>query len=326
MSTIDKNATEPLERIGAGHCGSVWGVVNSAELRPIAVKREDGGKGRSITKEFNVQSQVCTIAMSQILVPRVLQFLEPADQQWDWILPRLPRGLKRCNAMISEKIKPVSLASRKLLVDKYCPAELRQEILESRENQHCLARIYLGRRRLMHKTQRRHGFFSLRNIPLHADQIEELGLPSDVYARAMAEALATLHWRMRTDGADVEFVLGAPRDTIDDDSGFDKPLSEHSLWMLDYDCSGPITADKDGTGPWNIARAFWRNDPYYPRPSTSEEDQRGDTRLWAIFSAEYRRVGREIVTAYPREGENVEALHAMVDSAISTIEATAGQF
>ena len=262
--------------------------------------------------------------MTQILIPQVIRFMESEDQQWQQILDRLPDGFERCNGMISEKIKPVSLASRKCLVDKYCPAELRQEISQSRKNQHCIIRIYLGRRRLMHHTQRPIKFFSLRNFPLHSDQAEELNLPCEIYTKGMAEALATLHWKLRIDGADVEFVLGAPRDTIDDDSGFDRPLAEHPLWMLDYDCSRPIAADE--TGLTAIARAFWRNDPYYPRPSTSEGDLRGDQRLWAIFSAEYRRVGREIVKAYPREGEDVEVLCALVDGAISTIEETRGRF
>lgn len=43
------------------------------------------------------------------------------------------------------------------------------------------------------------------------DQIEELGLDSDLYLRILAETLATLYWRVHVDANDVEFVL-APQD------------------------------------------------------------------------------------------------------------------
>lgn len=204
-----------------------------------------------------------------------------------------------------------------MLAERYCPAEMSEDILKSRQNHHCLVRIYLGRRRLMHQTQRRLKFFSLRNFPLHADQVEELNLPSEAYTKGMAEALANLHWRVRTDGADVEFFLGAPRGI----ENADYPLAEHSLWMLDYDCSRPIEADE--TGLRAIARAFWRKDPYFPRPSATDVQSQS---LWEIFSAEYRRVGREIVKAYPREGEDMEALLALVDDALTMIEDTKGKF
>ena len=62
--------------------------------------------------------------------------------------------------------------------------------------------------------------FSLRNYPLHLDQMEELAIPFDhleSYARAMAETLAVMHWGAGMDGNDVEFVLGshpASRDCV----------------------------------------------------------------------------------------------------------------
>lgn len=50
----------------------------------------------------------------------------------------------------------------------------------------------------------------MRNLPLHLDQMEEVGLfqhDMSLYARIMAEALALLHWIGKVDGNDIEFVL-----------------------------------------------------------------------------------------------------------------------
>lgn len=78
----------------------------------------------------------------------------------------------------------------------------------------CLVRPYLGRRfrygqqgPSTSKFQR----FSLRNAPLHIDQMRSLGLDAKAYAETMAEALAIMHWSAGIDANDVEFVLAPPR-------------------------------------------------------------------------------------------------------------------
>lgn len=69
-----------LERIGAGHCGTVWS--SDVPSGALALKREDGGPGRSLKNEFFVQSEVSVATippaarLSQTLVPRCLDFLE----------------------------------------------------------------------------------------------------------------------------------------------------------------------------------------------------------------------------------------------------------
>ncbi|CAH0055533.1 unnamed protein product [Clonostachys solani] len=309
MDSLPVEATKPLRRIGAGHCGSVWATLtsNNHPGLPIALKREDGSPGRSLRNEFTIQSQVYQ-GLESVLVPSPLAFIEKSGN-WSQILVHLPEGFESCNAMMSEFIKPVSEACRQVLTERYCPqGMLPSQILNSPENRHCLVRIYLGRRRLMSGDKKRHlsRFFSLRNFPLHMDQVEELGLPCDVWAKAMGGALATIHWKLRVDGADIEFVLGAPRHTKAN------TLSESALWVLDFDCCKPITADSVGLTA--IARAFWRNDPYYPRPGTLNER---DQELWSIFAEEYRRVGKEVL--------DIE-LHNLIDEAVSRIEETRGKF
>lgn len=61
--------------------------------------------------------------------------------------------------------------------------------------------------------------FSLRNLPLHLDQLETLMVADDIkqYARAMAETLAAMHWIGQMDGNDIESVLAPPvRDSLCD--------------------------------------------------------------------------------------------------------------
>lgn len=317
--------TTPLVRIGAGHCGSVWGGL--LEDTPLALKREDGGPGRSIENEVDVQTQVCHVMAvavaaggSQTLVPHCFGLVKPDNASWPRVLSRLPQGFERCNAMVSEKIRSVSETCRRSLIERYCPEKLQQQIAESPQNKHCLVRVYLGRRRLMHQHNppNRPKFFSLRNFPLHVDQATELGLPCERYAKAMGAALATLHWEVRTDGADVEFVLGAPRwnGTGSEDEAEDSlELGHHPIWMLDFDCSRPVKADESGVEA--MARAFWRNDPYFPRPHQPEDT---DQRLWEVFAAEYKRTGIKIVETGHRQGESVEELEGLVHRTVQRIE------
>ncbi|KAH7324515.1 zinc finger protein-domain-containing protein [Stachybotrys elegans] len=133
----------------------------------------------------------------------------------------------------------------------------------------------------------------------------------------MAEALAMLHWKVRTNAADVEFALGAPRSQYTDAD----TLDQHAVWLLDFDCCRPISADESGLE--SIARAFWRNDPYFPQPGSSRTE---DQELWDIFAAEYRRIGEEVVRAAPGDGEDVEELCQLVHGAITMIEETKGKW
>lgn len=248
--------------------------------------------------------------------------MDAEDERWQQLLPLLPDSFQPCRAMIAEKIKPVSLQAQLLLVDTYIPEAHREELrkpLHSGQGAHCLVRIYLGRRRqITPNQQRRRHFFSLRNFLIHVDQAEELGLPCEEYAKAMDEAFATLNWLARTNGNDVEFVLGASRNEDEDAA---KPLANHAMWMLDYDCSRDVEANDEGLE--SIARSFWRNDPFYPRPGAACAR---DIMLWDVFAAEYRRVGVGIVRENAREGEDVDVLCELVEGALVRIVETKGKW
>lgn len=143
-------------------------------------------------------------------------------------------------------------------------------------------------------------FFSLRNLPLHLDQMEELGVSLDdmkFYAETMAEALAVMHWRAGIDGNDVEFVLAPPSHGASDTSGDVAATKEllprnksfhngesvvinvlgvHAVWVLDFDLCRPMPMNEQGVQ--QAVTAFYRNDPYYPRPQSL---------LWGVFRERY---------------------------------------
>ncbi|KAI0160397.1 zinc finger protein-domain-containing protein [Xylariaceae sp. FL1272] len=270
--------TNPLSRIGAGFCGSVWSDPSN---RAVAIKREDGGPGRSLRNDSNIHQQLIA---AQDRRKSSLTFAIPswhcyvtANAARD-IVARFPSGYSSCNILLTERIPPLPAHVRGMLIEKYCPRELAHSISTDPRNHDCLIRPYLGRRR--------RGFnntvfsmFSLRNHPLHLDQIEDLGLDLFTYSRQMAEALAFMHWCAGIDANDVEFVLtplspGMPTQKAIPSS----VLGDHRLWILDFDCCRPMTMDESGIE--HAAAAFWRNDPYYPRPG---KEQERDVELWALF-------------------------------------------
>ncbi|EIT79279.1 hypothetical protein AO1008_10273 [Aspergillus oryzae 100-8] len=195
--------------------------------------------------------------------------------------------------MSSERIPPFPEDVRVLIVERYCPPEIRNQILLSASNRACLIRPYIGRRRTygtaMNARSRFRGF-SLQNYPLHLDQMVELGIPSthiERYAAMMGEALATLHWLGEIDGNDVEFVLAPPPRNDDCTTTVTNVLGEHTLWMLDFDLCRSMAMDLEGVK--QAANAFCRNDPFYPRPHTDQ---------WIAFSRQYLQTSADLAHSF----------------------------
>lgn len=97
-----------------------------------------------------------------------------------------------------------------------------------------------------------------------------------------------MQWKAHIDANDVEFVL-APPPNSNHSKSFEEPLahntvikshslSEHVVWILDFDCCKPMSLDKKGVD--QAVTAFYKNDPYYPRPN---RDELGDQTLWTVF-------------------------------------------
>lgn len=69
------------------------------------------------------------------------------------------------------------------------------------------------------------------------------------------------------------------------------------LWLLDFNQVEPIGMDDGGVEM--AVRAFWLNDPYYPRPvPTGDKDER----LWECFREEYLKQSKRCADGKPREG------------------------
>ncbi|KAK0619128.1 zinc finger protein-domain-containing protein [Immersiella caudata] len=288
--TISQSST-PLSRIGYGSCGSVWAdssqfpdIDQCTTSTSIVLKRADGLPDRSIGNEATIHKHILSsLGPYHINIPRHTAFLQPESSTWNIILPRLPTGLR--------------LHARCLLVEKFWngPEDMIDAIVDDGRNQHCLIRPYLGRRRTDTASSRRSMLksISLRNYPLHIDQIGAVGLAAQSYACAMAEGLAFLLWVAEIDACDVEFVLARPRPVPDEDDASRSdasasftftsgPLGEHALWILDFDCYKrlPMT----GEGMKIAAERFWRNDPFYPNPNAKCEE---DVALWEVFRGRF---------------------------------------
>ncbi|KAK3939264.1 zinc finger protein-domain-containing protein [Diplogelasinospora grovesii] len=311
----------PLRKIGQGFCGTVWADLDeNGDLdghHHLALKREDGGPGRSILHEHLVHKRLLetiqktsdvNLARFRVNLPFCEGLLLRDSPHWPRILPRLPPGFEPCNALVNEKIPSMPGRVCTLLARIYHPEAISSPAVATAINDHCLVRPYLGRRRHRpHATAARARpnrllVFSLRNFPLHIDQIEQLNLPAGDYAVAMADALAFLHWTARVDANDVEFVLaparGPPNATKPSPGigsiGFQsEALGTHTMWVLDFDCCRDMPMNEAGVK--QAARSFLRNDPFYPRPPSSRNPTASDEKLWNTFRSRFLETSRSIL-------------------------------
>ncbi|EMR65028.1 hypothetical protein UCREL1_8006 [Eutypa lata UCREL1] len=161
----------PYRRIGAGFCGSIWAAESEeyGSHGPVVIKREEGGTGRSLYNDFETHQHLLDT-------------------------------LEKCPLELQSSLIPLcfDFVSRRL-----CPKRLIDAIKADKKNEDCLIRPYLGQRK-QPRLETGVVFFSLRNCPLHVNQMEELKLDITAYATAMANALAFMHWSARIDANDVE--------------------------------------------------------------------------------------------------------------------------
>jgi hypothetical protein len=120
--------------------------------------------------------------------------------------------------------------------------------------------------------------------------MEGLGLNVKSYSETMAEALALMHWGAKIDANDVEFVLAPPRVGASSPTFQSDYLGAHSMWILDFDCCRPIQVDEAGAEQACVA--FYKNDPFYPRPGIGEA---ADEELWMVFKRRFLESSRRIL-------------------------------
>ena len=282
-------------RIGQGFCGSVWSPPTDPEST-LAIKREDGGLARSVHNDYIMHRRILsTLAPScTIRITACQEYISAEEASW-WS-PRILRFPKEfqvpCNALVTERIPPFPLAVREKLIDLYCSPSLKPSIKTSEPNTDCLIRPYIGQGRRSASHPLRPRAFSLGNYPLHMDQIEELGLDSMLLARTMAETLASIYWLAHIDANDIEFVL-APLPSDPNPSKHtisSRTLGDHALWILDFDSCKDMSFDE--TGVTQAVEAFFRNDPFFPRPG---RDDVRDQELWQEFKMRFLEASRAII-------------------------------
>lgn len=316
-----------LVKIGAGFCGTVWADDRNADnvQSTVALKRADGGPGRSISHEYQMHNRILIALNSsnfqtlmkvdagtsfRVNVTLSFAFLQPDSSKWHSLLARLPPNFTACEAILNERIMPMPLSVRELLAQRYWTGENTSAMAAEKNNGSCLVRAYLGRRSKADTAERKRPnklqFFTLRNFPLHADQMEGLALPVAAYATAMADALAFMHWVAKIDACDVEFVLARCRSAVSKgiqagpgigaQSFQSEAFGEHTMWVLDFDCCRDLEMGE--AGMLRASECFLRNDPYYPKPRGSTDE---DVVLWDIFQERFLERSDRIL-----EGESEE--------------------
>lgn len=252
----------------------------------FAVKREDGGLGRSLANDFMMHLRIPNKLPGRISIkiPECHRCIASDGQTWwDEKLVGFPNGYQPRNALITQRKPPFPQEVRAKLIDIYCPNSVKDMIHASEADRDCLIRPYLGRRRRLVKNSRVQAF-SLRNFPLRIDQIESLKLDGARYARIMADTLAQLFWVAHIDANDIEFVLAPPSNSNEAKIIDSEVLGEHVVWILDFDCCRNMSLDRAGVV--QAVNAFFKNDPFYPRPNCGA--------LWTEFKDQFLTTSEQI--------------------------------
>ncbi|MCJ1447797.1 MAG: hypothetical protein MMC23_008309 [Stictis urceolatum] len=249
---------------------------------------------------------------------------------------------ERRDLIWAEYIPPLPLAVRKALINLCFPPPQRSAALSDPENTHCLVRPYVGIRRprpvlyssshpttpLSLTTNGTSTPFSLRNFELDLTTLTSLSLLDEAtdWARGMAATLAVLHWEEAEKGLD-RWGLRECVDGVGVRKKEEGARRAARLWLLDFDRCVDLMGDEEGrneVGEGSLGeeavqkavRAFWVNDPYFPRPEgdgvgekrnekevDGDEDGESDEgsgkgkeneeTLWDVFKRGYLRVSVE---------------------------------
>ncbi|MCJ1460362.1 hypothetical protein MMC28_010742 [Mycoblastus sanguinarius] len=320
------NETEPLQilrAIGWGSCGVIYHQLGTTHVVKQAINNnmalsEDCRLWNDLIMHKTVEEAFARVKWVDTLVqvPRCYRYIDKTETAW-WTAHEslFPEGQRISeNLLLTEHIAPINLVARDALIDQYCPEGLRAAAKLQTGNDDCLVRLYLGKRRDSTSRQKSPSMFGLRNFQLCLDQMQGLGLDTETFAFAMAEALAVMHWEAKIDAADVEFVLGgAPCLTHDplpmlrelqclqDNSstslgtlGLEAAVTH--IWLLDFNQCQPISMDDIGIT--QAVKRFFVNDPYYPRPLAPEGSY--DEKLWQAFEGRYLEISGRLVRSEHR--------------------------
>ncbi|KAK4891486.1 hypothetical protein LTR27_009981 [Elasticomyces elasticus] len=240
------SSTKPYVHIGAGTCGTVFALPGSKDALKVALDdawaatlRREHGILAQIDNDFPSIAAICGI---DLRVPQLWGYIDKHDSWWTRHQSWLPSGMRQ-DVLQMERILPLPKPVRELLIDRYCPELVKEAARQFPANRECLARVYIGRRRA--PRLRPSKMFNMRNYGLCLDQMEELGIDPMPYVVAMAEATAFMHWRLKSDARDIEFVLGCGRNKLDGETvarnlaGRSSTLSEEEISLKPTESSAP---------------------------------------------------------------------------------------
>ena len=105
-----------------------------------------------------------------------------------------------------------------------------------------------------------------------------------------------MYWKAHIDANDVEFVLSPQTNGKEESSEessrqaiMSTSLGKHCVWILDFDCCRNMPCDEDGVE--QAVAAFFRNDPYYPRPGREGNDRL----LWEEFKKQFLTTSENVL-------------------------------
>jgi hypothetical protein len=266
--------------IGVGTCATVFDHTGTGQ----AIKKQKS-ESLPLLQDYRYP-------LLEIKLPKPKAYIPKTDTDWwDANKEHFPERYNTpANIIVSERIMPLPKIIRDALVNLYAPpgAKDKWDFKNIPENKDCLARVYLGKRRRQNR-EKPSQFFSLRNFNLHVDQMEELRLDAPTFSNIMADALAVLYWEAK--------ILPHPPSFKElEKSGWGtavkrnfKKRSVH-MWLLDFSLCHQISMNEQGVEQAIVA--FFKNDPYYPRPGSNIPN---DQFLWTHFSERYRMASKRVL-------------------------------
>ncbi|MCJ1307157.1 hypothetical protein MMC25_000803 [Agyrium rufum] len=306
--------TESFHSIGKGMCAEIFAEPHTTFK---TLKRACTPLNGQLWNDF-IEHHKISIAIHnaffyqghlKLSVPRVFEYYTRDDEEWwdgnrrYWATPSLKEAT---DLLEMERIHALPKTVRDALIERYCPED-------AREAAQCILE-YVGYTTLSPEERK----FPLRNFEADLSIVDELLDESEKahHAKAMAVALALMHWSARVDATDIEFVLGSPPPLLSSSSIYssashDSPFSlaelekltfrasssltkrcnqkPAHLWLLDFNQVGFITMGTEGVE--KAVRAFWQNDPYYPQLREFGHRDRG---LWELFVQTYLDESKKI--------------------------------
>ncbi|KAG7005532.1 hypothetical protein G7Y79_00019g047120 [Physcia stellaris] len=305
---------QKFKPIGAGSCGTVLEWTGTAQVVKLEKRTTMISESLKLWNDYLMHTKILeaftTVSKKnfdcEIRVPRCYAYVNAADREWwDNNSDRFPQDLQQpTNGLFTERILPVPAIMRQALIEEFCPEHLKGVAKGDPSNKQCLVRLYLGKRLDDQPSRSRpQRFFSLRNFNLTLDNMQKLTIDTSRFISSIAEALAIMHWVAKVDAADVEFVLGSAPSfahitstpTFEQLQKLPPNSSTHRLhdfthrtlhvWLLDFNLCKQLAMND--VGIQQAVKAFFANDPYYPRPHSTRAEDRN---LWNQFEHRYLAV------------------------------------